>query len=891
MISPHLLSLKNSTLLAITLALGTLALLLFVAIEYQFQQHLHTEFAHQLQQLAKRFASDQHAHIERDNRPQMEQALKQTVQDKQLHAGSVIYPDGTQSRVDRTPSGELLISRSNPTNTPLDSGKMIIQNQGNQRIGTVVVPIALADAQQAYVQISSHFDGQLGGLINVRNRVMWCGALGIVLAGIMGFFWLSHRTIRPIKELTQFAREASENSAAAQPAQPHSFREVSGLVSALLDMRDKIEQRAHDSNAAIKRENMALSKAQHIAQLGYWEWHPHTGRIKMNQIACQTMGFSAESDISNDISLDAFTQRMSPDHRQAFTQVLHGTANLEHKQLVTSLIESNGQTRYLEFHFQSPDGSDDTDHIACYGTVRDVTEKIRQQKEVQALAYVDSLTGLPNRSCFTECVRRIELLKSNRDYVAVIFLDIDKFKTINDKYGHKTGDEVIRRVGVHAQSLIAREPFTLMEIDSADSAISQANNLALLSRYGGDEYVGILRCNTREAIDDCLQQLDTMAHNFSIEIEEGAELELTLSIGVSIRQDWDLPVQSIIHQSSIALHFAKLDKNHASRAMVFDNQMQTEMDLILEEEEFIRNTISSRSLQVNYQPIVNSQNFSLHSVEALTRIDVESAKQDINVRTFFDQAERLGMIGHVDDWLLVSICKDIQLRAQVLKQSFPTAVNISPIQINTPKFSDSVFRCLDQFNIDPSMLQIEITENMHLENSRVVNQNLKQLREGGIKVFVDDFGTGYSSLESLLRVEIDGIKIDRSLVNMVTENSLGNRLIEIAIELGKAMDVVIVAEGVETQTQRLKLCDLGVDTLQGYLICEPLPQHQLLNLLQGGDYLDEQTDTRISLNRPGGYEWAGAEIACTVANVCPKPGNCISCLAGKEKTDNCPWHN
>ncbi|MEZ2331195.1 EAL domain-containing protein [Mesorhizobium sp. RCC_202] len=425
------------------------------------------------------------------------------------------------------------------------------------------------------------------------------------------------------------------------------------------------------------------------------------------------------------------------------------------------------------------------------------------QDQAQYLAFHDTLTGLPNRALFEDRLRRT-LLFANHDAarVALLYLDLDRFKHVNDTLGHPAGDELVRQTA-------ARLRHTIREVDT-------------VARLGGDEFAIILLdvrdVRSAEDIADRLQQ--KLREPFKL---IGDQVFISASIGIALSAGEETDADDLLRKADIALYEAK--KNGRGRYQVFAGDMD---DLLLRkrkvEAELRKALNGGGGIKLAYQPIFAADGRRILGAEALIRWGHE-VHGALPAAQFIAIAEERGLIGDLGKWALTEACRF------AVRTELPwIAVNISPMQLRDAGFAEQVASILNETGLDPARLQLETTESVLLEHNDAIGTTIAALRKSGIRIVLDDFGTGYSSLSYLRRQAIDKLKIDRSFVRLLDEDDSACAIVKALIEFALALKVEVTAEGVETDGQKALLVGMGCHQLQGYLMSPPLEPGQLLAL-------------------------------------------------------------
>ena len=457
--------------------------------------------------------------------------------------------------------------------------------------------------------------------------------------------------------------------------------------------------------------------------------------------------------------------------------------------------------------------------------VKQVTES---KDRLHQLAYFDSLTSLPNRRLFTEQLALLlRLATRNRQTLALLFLDLDNFKRINDSLGHSAGDLLLREVGLRLSGCIRDSDVVSHYVEASDSRID-------VSRLGGDEFTVVL--NQIEDADSAAVVAQRIIKSLSEPMTiEGHELVITPSIGIAIAPRDAGDVEGLLRAADTAMYHAKSAGKNSY--LYYNSEMDAAGIERLHLETDLRKAIDRDELVLHYQPQVDTESGTVIGAEALVRW--EHPQQGlIPPFKFIPLAEEMGLIGALGDWVLEQACHDmIELRAAGLKLP-KIAVNVSALQFN-PRFIQHVEDVLYQTGLEPNALELELTEGLVMDNSHATIRSLKALKDLGVSLSIDDFGTGYSSLSYLSRFPLDELKIDRSFVIDFDKSENDASLVIAIIAMGQSMNLKLVAEGVETHEQYHFLTQNGAKVIQGYLFSKPVPIAQLRPLLKPYYFLNQ----------------------------------------------------
>jgi len=426
-------------------------------------------------------------------------------------------------------------------------------------------------------------------------------------------------------------------------------------------------------------------------------------------------------------------------------------------------------------------------------------ELSRRQHELAFLATHDALTGLPNRTLILDRVEQM-LMRSRRDNtpLAALFIDLDNFKAINDTLGHATGDELL-------QSVASRLTAVVRETDA-------------VGRLGGDEFVVVASelslASGPELIAERL--LAALDQPFKIESSAQPQLKVTASIGIAAGERET--AGDLLRDADIAMYQAKWDGRH--RYAVFESGMQTAVQSRMELEMDLRMALENDEFFLVYQPTFNLRDMTPTGMEALIRWD-SPTRELVQPDDFIGLLEETGLIVEIGRWVLQEACCQ-GVRWREAGHPIGIAVNVSARQLDSDDFVEDVRRCLLESGLEPESLTIEITETALMRDTVATTARLHAVKELGVRIAIDDFGTGYSSMAHLQHFPVDALKIDRSFITQMTHNREGETILNTLVQLGKALSIETLAEGIEQAHElsllRGQLCDSG----QGFLFARPL---------------------------------------------------------------------
>jgi diguanylate cyclase (GGDEF)-like protein len=436
--------------------------------------------------------------------------------------------------------------------------------------------------------------------------------------------------------------------------------------------------------------------------------------------------------------------------------------------------------------------------------VRKVTmSMLTSEQRAQHLAGHDTLSGLPNRMRFSErLAATLNRLAPSQGGIAVMFVDLDKFKDVNDTHGHAAGDRLI--------------------VLAAERMQSQLRNGDVLARFGGDEFA-IIQHGVRSALDaEVLARRIIEAFRGPFDLGS-AEVFIGTSIGIALAPDNASEAAELMRLADIAMYRAKNEGR--GRACFFEQRMDDVLRMRKAVEDDLRGAIARDELVVHYQPQVSADGSRIAGVEALVRWNHPTHGM-IPPDKFIQIAEERGLIIQLGEWVLRRACRDLKSQPEL-----QVSVNVSAIQFRQPDFGDLVARVVAEVDFEPQRLELELTESVVVGDADKAEECIMHLRGKGIRVALDDFGTGYSSLIYLRRFAFDKIKLDKSFLDSLEDTGESAILVHSVVHLGRALGLTVTAEGVETVEQQRFLQAVGCHLLQGYLFSRPVPIDKLLELL------------------------------------------------------------
>jgi diguanylate cyclase (GGDEF)-like protein/PAS domain S-box-containing protein len=506
--------------------------------------------------------------------------------------------------------------------------------------------------------------------------------------------------------------------------------------------------------------------------------------------------------------------------------------NVPDHELVRRVGEANSRAP-MELRQCCKDGSQRSVEVTCYPltlgsksvlavAVHDVTVRrkvethlLEKHQELDRLAHHDQLTGLPNRLYLqAHLPGAIAEAKKNNSVLAVLFLDLDRFKHVNDSRGHETGDKLLKTVAQRIRSTMRAEDVVV--------------------RMGGDEFVVILKGVTNtDQVNEAAGRINNAL--CAPMIVDGRTLVTTVSIGVALYPHDGADMGELLRHSDTAMYQAK-DRGR-NNFQLFSPGMDKRLKERIAIEASLRTALQSRQLDVHYQPIVDIETHKVVALEALLRWKHPNHGY-VRPERFVNVAEEAGLIVPIGEFVMQRAIEDTVRWRQAGAAIVPVAINISAVQLQRSNVPETIARLTKQHGLEPSMLQVELTESAVFERrearAREASQDaVSRLRELGVHIAIDDFGTGYSSLSYLKRWRVDTLKIDRSFVRDLVTDMSDLAIVSAIIAMARHLNIKVVAEGIEGWPQLEKLRQLGCSYAQGYLFARPAPAADCMRLLSG----------------------------------------------------------
>lgn len=612
---------------------------------------------------------------------------------------------------------------------------------------------------------------------------------------------------------------------------------------AILMYRIQYMLRSHEINLSLLFNEERLAKAQKIAKIANWNYNPQDSSFTWSDTIYDIIEINPQQIKS--IDLLAFLAKI-PDNESKLVQLAienclkkHLNFEIEH-----SLILTGGKNKIIS-HLGNVIKNDLNEVIDCIGTLQDITERRKAEKKIKALAYYDSLTGLMNRESFLSVLD--DILSCNKHYdlmSALLFIDLDDFKRVNDTLGHNFGDLLLCEIAERLKHCVRTaeledekeqkknsENHRMLSGQLPDSVFQLSSieiNRFDLGRLGGDEFTVFLTdiMNEQVAANVASRLLKALEKPFHL---DGHEVFVTFSIGIAMAPNDGETIETLLKNADIAMYNAKADGKNNFKFYTLSMNERSMYRLTLETD--LRNAIAKNELHLVYQPLYCLQTGCLSGAEALMRWK-HKTKGYISPVDFISLAEETGQILGIGDWLFQQFSKDIQAwdRLGLLAEGMKISLNVSSLQFHQSDIIEKV----KSFFPNPELnrhVTFELTESVMMKNATSNLEKLNALTEQKITLAIDDFGTGYSSLSYLYRFPVGIVKIDRSFISNM-ENEGQSNIVKAIIAMAHGMNIKVVAEGIENQWQydflKVQACDIG----QGYFISRPMLTEKFQQLMQ-----------------------------------------------------------
>ncbi len=582
----------------------------------------------------------------------------------------------------------------------------------------------------------------------------------------------------------------------------------------LLAHRVRYILRATKAVAALATSQAKLVEAQRLAGLTAWEWDIGRGVLSWSNETFRDFGLSG-----NIGSIESFWQLIHPDDRElvrhAFIAALKGQKafNQDFRMLLP-----NGTVKYFHGQSQTQFGSDGrATHMA--GSAQDITERKRMEDEVRKLALYDPLTDLPNRILFREELERaLQRAKRSGAMIGVFFLDLDKFKRINDSLGHDNGDRLLRVI--------------------AERLRQSTRGEEVVARFGGDEFTMLI--GPLKNADEASRAAQRVVRAFAEPVQlQGQELFASTSIGISLYPTDATDASGLIKNADTAMYAAKSVGRNGYQ--FYDRSMNESTLAKLEFDVAMRHGLARGEFILNYQPRIDTRTARVVGCEALIRWN-HPTQGLILPGQFIGIAEDSGFIIPMGKWVIDQVCWRQRAWRDMGLPRIPIAVNLSALHVVRPEIVAEIHEALSRHGLEGRDLELEVTETVFLQDAAVSAGILGDLSAMGIKIVIDDFGVGFSSMNYLQRLPVNALKIDRSFVILAPHNNRKGAIVKAIVAMAKSLELGIIAEGVETAEEEAFLKQIGCHEMQGIWFGSPVPEKEFAQI----HLIDNRTNAAIA---------------------------------------------
>ena len=581
----------------------------------------------------------------------------------------------------------------------------------------------------------------------------------------------------------------------------------------ILSHRVRYMLRASAAINQLKQNQRRLSNAQRIGEMGDWEWDVRQGRVSASEQAWRIFGRdSGLGALEDDQFLTTVHEEDIERVRMACERAIENGDDfaIEHR-----VVARGGALRHVHQQVEVLEQDEQGRAVRLAGAVHDITRRKDAEEQVRRLAYFDTLTGLPNRLLFTEqLIKAVAQAERNGEQLAIMFIDLDDFKRVNDTLGHGAGDDLLKQIGARLSSSI--RGLDLLTRSGQDNNLGGSSNT--LARLGGDEFIVLLN-NVQEAVD-----AGSVARRLVSALAEpvtvlGNELYVSCSVGVATYPGDGTDIETLLMNADTAMYRAK----EAGRGgfQFYDRSMNASARARLQMETLLRRAVERNEFVLHYQPRVDLGSGLIVGAEALIRWQ-HPERGLLPPKEFIPLAEEAHLVIPIAEWVIAAVCKQVAAWQAAGLRPIPVAVNLAAPHLRERALPELVERVLREHKLPSSLLEIEVTESILMHDPELSLANAKRLDELGVKLSIDDFGTGYSSLSYLKRLPIASLKIDQSFVRDIATDPDDAAIITAIIAMAHSLNLRVVAEGVETEAQRSFLKAHGCDEFQGFLFGHPV---------------------------------------------------------------------
>lgn len=604
---------------------------------------------------------------------------------------------------------------------------------------------------------------------------------------------------------------------------------------AVLGHRARYILRASQAINGLRSSQERLANAQRIAHLGNWEWDIANGNIYWSEEIYRLLGLTPEAVAP---TLKAFLAQVHSEDRQRLRTWFLKTLKTRDPAIINHrIVLPDGSERIVQEQIEvCVSGLGKVTQIS--GTVQDITERKQAEEKIHHLAHFDSLTGLANRRSFMESVgRALDLAQRHERLMAVLFLDLDNFKRINDTLGHAVGDLLLQAV--------ADRLLTSVRTSDRVSRTDAKGITNYVARLGGDEFTVLLTeiRHIQDAATVAQRILEALSKSMTL---AGHEVVVTPSIGIAVFPHDGKDMEVLLKNADTAMYHAK--KAGKNLYQFYAEFMNVAALHRLTMENKLRNALKNMEFSLAYQPQVELESGAIVGVEALLRW-YNAELGVVSPGDFIRLAEETGLIIPIGEWVLRQACTQAKIWQDEGLSKLRVAVNLSARQFTQPGLPALVMQILKEFDLEPHCLELEITESLLMDNVEEAISILRALKDLGVQLAIDDFGTGYSSLSYLKRFPVDRLKLDKSFVCNIISDPEDAAVALAVIAMAHRLKLRVTAEGVETKAQQAFLKAKRCDEIQGYYFSRPISPQQIAELLKKQEAMRAEVMNRETRQR------------------------------------------
>lgn len=671
----------------------------------------------------------------------------------------------------------------------------------NSDLVDAISPVLLSDNLVGWVRVGLDQKATEARLAIITRDGFIYGFIAILLGSTLAWL-MGTRLMRRLKEIERIAG-LIEGGATENRAIVEGHDELAHVAHAFNTMLDGMLS----SNQQLKDANQRILIATDSAEIGIWEFDNKNNTMHWDDWTYRIYGITEKNSTEPFQTWKALVHPDDIDPACLGNQGDFGEYNAEFR-----IILAGGKVRWIKSHATNI-YDDKGDLLKLIGVNQDITDKKEQNALIKRQANYDDLTGLPNRKLFLELLaQEFEQVKREAQKCWLLFIDLDEFKEVNDTLGHDVGDDLLIKVSSRLQHNL--------------------RNVDIIARLGGDEFVVILSQSSDLSYVDSIASklIDAVTKPFVL---KGSEVYISASIGIACYPSDADNARDLLKFADQSMYASKnAGKNRYS---YFTPSLQNRALIRAQVSGELRHAVKNDELELFYQPIINLQSGEMYKAEALIRWN-HPDKGLVSPAEFIPIAEQTGLICDMGCWIFDSAFNQLNQWGSRLPDGFQLSINMSPFQLKiNPNNYDNWLERMEQHNVSGEKVVIEITEGLLLKSEKVVAERLLQYREAGVQVAIDDFGTGYSSLSYLKEFDIDYLKIDRSFISNLKNGSDEHSLSEAIVVMAHKLGLKVIAEGVETECQKLLLKQMNCDYCQGYLYSKPIPaaEFEALYLYKG----------------------------------------------------------